>query len=248
MPYRSDIAYVYDGSFEGLLCCVYESYYCKELPFAIFDYSEEQRAIFAIKEILTDPEKAKRVGDSIVEKISGEALELVQLSYLSKLENRELAVLNFLRLGYKVGRQVTGMLVHDAVTPIIKSAQTVKAEAHIFKGFTRFGDYNGALVAIIEPKCFILPVIAPYFCDRMPSEQFLIYDKTHKHAFIQHEGKRELLPLEHLELPEASDEELMFRALWKQFYNTIAIESRINPKLRINNLPKRYWMYLPELH
>ena len=82
MPYRSDIAYVYDGSFEGLLNCVYESYYNKELPFAIFDYENEQGAIFAVKEILTDSERARRVGDSIVEKISKEAMELVQLCYL----------------------------------------------------------------------------------------------------------------------------------------------------------------------
>ena len=55
MPYRTDIAYLYDGSFEGLLCCVHESYYQKELPSVIFGYDEAQETLFPIKEIATDP-------------------------------------------------------------------------------------------------------------------------------------------------------------------------------------------------
>ena len=246
MPYRTDIAYLYDGSFEGLLCCVYESYYQKELPSLIFHHGETQGTLFPVKEIATDPAAAKKVEDSISRRISKEALRLVYLCYLSQMENRELVILRFLRMGYKIGQPVTNMLANDTVRVITKSAQNVGGEGHFYKEFLRFSEYNGALVAIIEPKNFVLPLVAPHFCDRFPSEQFLIYDESHKCAFVYQDGKKNMIALEHLELPETGEEEEKYRALWKQFYNTIAIEGRINPKLRMGNMPKRYWSQLTE--
>jgi len=246
MPYRTDIAYLYDGSFEGLLCCVYESYYQKELPSMIFHHEEAQETLFPVKEILTDATRAQKVEQSIAQSISKEALRLVRTCYFSCMENREMTILHFLRMGYKIGGRVTNMLAHDVVRTITKSAQNVGGEAHFYREFLRFSEYNGTLVAIIEPKNFVLPMTAPHYCDRFPSEQFLIYDKTHKVAFVYQNGKKDLIPLEHLEVPEADAEEKMYRALWKQFYNTIAIEGRINPKRRMGNMPKRYWSQLTE--
>jgi len=246
MPYRTDIAYLYDGTFDGLLCCVHESYYKRELPFAIYDYETEQETLFAPREIPTNLDMACKVQASIVNKISRDALQSAWLCYLSSTQDRELAVLHFLRLGFKVGKKVTDMLAHDVVHKVTKAAQNVLGEAHVYKGFVRFSEYNGALASIIEPKNFILPVIAPHFCDRFSGEHFMIYDKTHKHAFIHQNGEKSLIPVDNLELPEASEDELMFRALWKRFYDTIAIEGRVNPKLRINNLSKRFWAHMTE--
>ncbi|MCL2619786.1 MAG: TIGR03915 family putative DNA repair protein [Defluviitaleaceae bacterium] len=246
MSYRTDIAYLYDGTFHGLLCCVHESYYKKELPFAIYNYEEEQETLFTPKEILTDPDVAGRVETSIVNKISKDALQLVYLCFLSSMKGRELAILHFLRLGYKVGSPVIDMLTHDAVAKVTNAVRNVQGEAHVYKGFLRFSEFDGALAAVFEPKNFILPIVAPHFCDRMPDEHFLIYDKTHKHAFIQQNGEKSLIPIDNLELPEACTEEKMYRELWKRFYDTIAIEGRKNPKLRMGNLPKRFWSHLTE--
>ena len=246
MPYRTNIAYVYDGSFEGLLCCVYESYYQRELPSVIFHHGQAQATLFPVKEIETDPVSAKKVEHSIARSISREALRLVRLCYLSNMEERELAILRFLRIGYKIGPPVTNMLAHDDVRPITKSAQNVERESHFYKGFLRFSEYGGALVATIEPKNFVLPVIAPHFCDRFPGEQFFIYDKSHSCAFAHQNGEKNFIQLEHLELPPASEEEEKYRALWKRFYNTIAIEGRNNPKLRMGNMSKRYWGNMTE--
>jgi probable DNA metabolism protein len=43
----------------------------------------------------------------------------------------------------------------------------------------------------------------------------------------------------------ASDEKL-FQALWKNYFEHIAIKERINPALHKRLLPKRFWKYLPE--
>ena len=38
----------------------------------------------------------------------------------------------------------------------------------------------------------------------------------------------------------AGEQERAFRALWRRYYQTIAIEGRINPKCQSTHLPKRY--------
>jgi len=242
----SSVAYMYDGSFEGLLCCVYESYYQRELPSMIFSQNETQETLFPVKEIVTDMDSAKKVEHSISHSISNEALRLVRLCYYSNMENREIAILNFLRLGFKIGAPVTDMLANDTVGAIMKTTRNVSRESNYYLEFLRFSDYNGVLVAIIEPKNFVLPMIVDHYCDRFPSEQFLIYDETHKHAIVYYNGESAIIPLEHLNLPDVCEKEEKYRALWKRFYDTIAIEGRVNPKLRMNNMPKRYWKHLTE--
>jgi probable DNA metabolism protein len=212
----------------------------------IFSLDEAQETLFPVKEIATNQDFAEKVERSIARKISSEALKLVRLCYYSQMENRETTILNFLRIGFKIGPSATNMLANDTVRAITKCAQNVSRESNYFLEFLRFSDYNGALVAIIEPKNFVLPMITDHFCDRFPSEQFLIYDKTHKVAFVHYNGEKHLIPLANLELPEAGAKEDEIRALWKQFYNTIAIEGRINLKLRMNNMPKRYWTHMTE--
>ena len=32
MPAESDLVYLYDGTFDGFLCCVYESVYSRQVP------------------------------------------------------------------------------------------------------------------------------------------------------------------------------------------------------------------------
>ena len=38
----SDVSYCYDGSFQGFLCCIFESFSKKEIPAAVLPPSEGQ--------------------------------------------------------------------------------------------------------------------------------------------------------------------------------------------------------------
>ena len=100
MPGTSDVIYLYDGSFEGLLCCVHESVYTHELPVDIHPEEAAQPTLFRQKYIAADEEKAARVYDSIPRKISPDAAALVQCVFLSCMPGKELAILRFLLLGY----------------------------------------------------------------------------------------------------------------------------------------------------
>ena len=50
-----------------------------------------------------------------------------------------------------------------------------------------------------------------------------------------------------LALPPESAQEAQFKALWKRFYNTIAIAARENPVCRRTHCPRRYWAHMTEL-
>ena len=48
----------------------------------------------------------------------------------------------------------------------------------------RFSDQGGVLVAQIEPKNWVLPLLAGHFTTRFNAERFLIFDRTHGEAYI----------------------------------------------------------------
>lgn len=98
----STLIYQYDGSFEGLLCCVFESYDKKEIPADIIIVDASQITLFPVKEIMTDAINANRVLVSIPKKLSASALEFIQLSFLTCLPKKELYILLFLRMGYRL--------------------------------------------------------------------------------------------------------------------------------------------------
>lgn len=125
-------------------------------------------------------------------------------------------------------------------------------EAHHLTGFLRFSELkNGVLFSAIHPKNHTLPILAAHFTDRFPQENFMIYDETRKLAAIHRAGKDFLLAdasdLNQDILHHYSEKEQQFRDLWLTFFDSIAIDARINPTLQAQNIPKRFWQDTPEL-
>ena len=243
----TDVVYLYDGSMPGLFCCIYECVYTHELPFAIQAEGEMQMALFFRKRIATDLNKAEKVRIAIAGKISQSALELVQTAFCSCLVDKEMAIVRFALLAFESGPKVMNMLAHADVAALLEAQRHLLRERHLLTGFVRFSEYDGKLVSIISPKNFVLPFLAGHFADRFGNEIFAIYDKTHKAALFYQNGVAELIEIEEAQLPDASESEEQYRALWRQFYKTIAIEDRYNPKCRMNHMPKRYWENMTEM-
>lgn len=243
----ANVIYQYDGTFEGLLCCVFESVYSRELPMNIVPLDEAEPSLIPQRYIVTDSEKALRVYNSIAPKMGETAAELVQTVFLSCARDKEIKILRFLLFGYKRGMQTMRLLSHPIVTPLLMAQQSLKGEVHLLLGFVRFSDYDGALVASITPKNYVLPFMKHHFCSRYACESFLIYDKTHRAALVYRDGAADIVALEHLETPPASEEEQEYRALWQRFYKTISIAARENPRCRMTHMPKRYWENMLEV-
>ena len=144
------------------------------------------------------------------------------------------------------------LLSHPRVQPLLAAQLSLKNERHLLLGFLRFSEIDGSLVASIQPKNYILPYLQSHFCSRYMTENFLIFDRTHKAALVYQDRCAKIISLDELVLPEISENEQNFRALWQRFYKTIAITARENPRCRMTHCPKRYWAEMlelaPELH
>jgi probable DNA metabolism protein len=245
-PQNGVTVYTYDGSFEGLLCCVFESYAEREMPADVLVDGEMLPLLLPIKRIDTSLERAERVRHSIPKKMGYQALYFVRRAFLTCHPNKGLLIMRFLRLGYKYGSSIMNRLTDDTVHALFTAVKLMDHEAHLYKGFVRFSDVSGALTSTIEPKNIVLPLIAQHFCERYPGEQFLIYDKTHGMVLLHQKGSVSIFGVEAFEQPEPGEEELKFRELWQLFYRTIEIKERHNPRCRMTHMPKRYWNCMTE--
>ncbi|MDD3767152.1 MAG: TIGR03915 family putative DNA repair protein [Eubacteriales bacterium] len=181
-PAERDIVYVYDGSFDGLMCCVFESYAENEMPIDIISQEKKDGCIFEKKYISTDLSRCERVISSIPKKMGEHAYLFIKKAFLTCLCQKEMYILKFMRLGYAYGGDAAYMLAHDTVAALNKAVVHLTKESHLYKGFVRFCETDGILTARIEPKNIVIPLIADHFCRRFPEERFIIYDATNKMA------------------------------------------------------------------
>ena len=75
----------------------------------------------------------------------------------------------------------------------------------------------------------------------------MIYDKTHGAALIYQPYEAHIFPVAGLELPQGKEVRQEYRQLWKQYYKTIAIKERENPRCRMGHMPKRFWNHMLEM-
>lgn len=240
-----DVIYCYDGSFDGLLCCVFESFVRREAPVGV-TAGQTQLTLTEVLNVPTVPEKAARVAAAIPKKISSRSEELVKIAFLTFGEDKDLLILKYLQLGFRFGAAVENMLADDTVNAINRAVQHCTNEAHRMKQFIRFSDFDGYLASVIEPKNKVIPLIADHFTDRYRNEDFLIYDETHRMALVYRSRRAEIVCDISFEMPDAGAEEERYRELWKGFYDAIAIKERYNPRCRMNMMPKRYWKHMTE--
>ncbi|MEA4853612.1 MAG: TIGR03915 family putative DNA repair protein [Christensenella sp.] len=246
MPNRRDVVYYYDGSFEGLMCCVFESFMQKEIPLSLNAPDCRQMTLFPTKEIQTDEAKAHRVLRSIPQKICPEAAWFIRRAFLTCLPEKERYILLFLHKGFQNGAKTMRMLADETVNTLDKSVRNLGNEAHLLSGFIRFSIYGQVMAAQISPKNFVLPILGPHFAQRYPDESFLIYDSTHEMALTYEQERLNIRPVEDFSMPAPTEEEQQLQKLWKMFYRTIAIEGRYNPRCRMSMMPKRYWQNMTE--
>lgn len=243
------IYYVYDSTFDGLLTCIYEAYYRHENPHDIvpLERVEDNFLIQAIH-ITTDKEKASKVYRSIEERISLESLRKVFYVYLSELPKSGIAILNYLRVAYKLGRNVDDNLTNDAVLTIDKICHKVTREKHLMLGILRFKMLeNGILYGSLEPDYNIVGMLAPHFASRMGNENWVIHDIKRNVAVFYNKQEwvvRDLVLEDDLIIHEDEED---YQEMWKSYYEHMAIESRKNLRLKKNYMPMRYWKHLVEI-
>lgn len=239
---ENELIYIYDGSFDGLLCAVHAAYYNRENPKAIVCENECQGELFCdIKVIELDIVKAKAVRDATVKKISPNALFNIYRAYLSNDTDRATMIFNYLKIGFKMGASVDMFMSNEHVMKIKRTALRVSREAERMRQFVRFEEMeNGVLYAKIEPDNNVLEMICPHFADRISSLPWVICDKKRSIAAIYDTKRWVITEFDTSKAVWVAEGEEMYQKLWKKFYDTIAIESRKNERMQMQCMPKKY--------
>jgi len=146
---------------------------------------------------------------------------------------------------------------NDDTRMVLNTAGKVQFEIHKMYGLLRFfpGE-EGAYIARFAPDFLILPALGGYFTMRFGETPWVIIDEKRGLILsrLRSNSAEEGLPLKTeiqiLDGPIAensagnSDE---WEDLWRHYHKTINNESRDNPDLQRQFMPKRYWKYLPEV-
>lgn len=248
LNHNQQVVYVYDGTFEGFLCCVYHFYYNRLKPVSIVSHADYIPSFYENFMVDTDFEQAYRVRFAIEEKLGYHNLDFLTECFLTCLEEKEMYMLRYIVKGFKAGPKIKDMMTDSDVSALLKAHRHLERESHHFLGFVRFYKAGDIYVSKIRPKNRLLPMIAGHFINRFSFRQFMIYDETHHQALIYSNKNFRIIQVEDIELPPPDASEIHTQRLWKNFYDTIAIKERYNPKCRMNFMPKRVWGNLTEMN
>jgi len=247
--------YLYDGSFEGFLTCIYHHYYGEKAS-GIYPRDQYQASLLAECSIVeTEEEKASRVYEAIEEKISTDDLRRIYRAFLSSDPEKENKLLQYIRLGFKRGSAISLLHSNPIVLDVQKCEYKVSIETHRIKGLARFsairhsnadGKEQEILYCCFEPDHDILELVADHFADRLKSDPFIIHDKRRNKAVFAAGGCWYISDFTDKDLSLLGESEAEYRDLWKKYFETIAIKERINPSCQKRMMPVRYWKNLTE--
>lgn len=241
------VRYIYDGSFDGFLSVIYACYYNKAPESIERESSYNFDMLFEDKVIETDFVKSKKVHNAILEKISEDTMVYTYQAFLSESPGIEMKLFKYIGLGFKIGNKVNDLLCDEIVNQVQKHSAKVAFEAHRFLGLVRFQEFNSILYSAIQPTCNIIELIGDHFKERLKNEKWVIHDVNRKIGIVYDNGVWILRELKFEKLESHEKEELFYQNLWKVFHKNISIKERINERLQMQHMPKKYWNNLTEL-
>lgn len=236
--------FLVDGSETCFYTAVFDAYKNKDC--IITSERDVQLGLgFDVIEVIADEDKAARVKAKINALDRG-AEEDITLLLKSDNALKESVAFNYIKLIIERGGAVRGMLAHPTVIEMTDIRRRVYGEAHRLKGLLRFMENSdGVMYAPYSPDNDITEFLAVHFAARFNAQPFVIHDIKRKIAAL-YDGNE-------IVMTRADDAEIYlyeyenyFQNLWKQYYNSVNIESRPHEKQMKGYMPVRYWKFLPE--
>ncbi|MEI6945557.1 TIGR03915 family putative DNA repair protein [Paraflavisolibacter sp. H34] len=247
---------LYDGSFEGWLCAVFDVYDYKFDEVTICTPQNFRGNIFEkVHTVHFSEEHRDRVWKGLQKKLSADALQALYRAFLSEEAGIETTLLQYVQYAFRSAVSMESDFSHPAVLALTGAAKLVWKEKHRMEAFVRFqktGD--GLYYALIEPNCNVLPLIAPHFAARYADQHWLIYDGKRRYGL--HYDGQEVQQVEvafsetsgngKYPAPLYDETEELYQQLWRQYFKSVNIAARKNTSLQLRHMPRHYWKYLTE--
>lgn len=152
-------------------------------------------------------------------------------------------------LGAKRPERILENLTDPYVHHVFELARSGWNEVHRWKQFLRFKELeHHMLLAIIGPQYDVLTFVAPHFADRLPMENFAIYDDK-RDCMVLHPAQKDWYLLHSVGnpvLPDWSGTESKYQELFCYFCHKIGIKERNNPKLQQQMVSYYFQNYMLE--
>ena len=250
-----NIAYLYDGTLEGLLSAVFHSYELREVPDEIVrDAQYEPRIGQDSLVIAADNDHALRVRKGIERMAGRDAFTAILRA--STCDDYETGTIVYRFVRFVMARPaesrsipVLDELAHPHVAALVKLERHAVNECEKMRQFIRFSHLeNGVWYARCNPNASVVPLIMGHFATRLNDQPFIIYDENHHVAGVYDGFRWQLVEGIPTELSSPTQHDLRMQAAWKRFYDALSIEARYHPELRRQFLPVRFWSTLPEMN
>jgi probable DNA metabolism protein len=249
--------WTYDGTFEGLLTLVFDCYELKTFPDKITGNVNSQPGIFPPNyTVICDDRKAERVWKGLRKKLSEDSCQMVYNAFLSEIPNIELLIIRYVRDVIESRDSIEHDFGNRNVLEVFKIAKKVRRETQRILMFVRFQKTaDDIYYASFDPAYNILPMVIDHFENRFADQKWIIYDTRRKYGFYYDlKSTSEVTFTDSLTDPVTGKidqsimdkDEKLFQELWKGYYNSMCIKERLNPKLHVQLLPRRFWKYLTE--
>ncbi|MBE7043285.1 MAG: DNA metabolism protein [Ruminococcaceae bacterium] len=245
---RSNVIFVIDGSFEGFLCSLFFGFSEKIVPADVVDETYQMDLFHQTYQIVTHEAKANRVAKGIIKQGGYQAFRELYLAFLCVHEERYYAMYQFACMILTEGKRANYAISTGAGSRVMQLSKFVLNEAQMMKEIIRFSVLeHDVLFAKFAPKSDCMEPVLDHFSRRFSAMGVMLCDTVHKRVGVfQPPKEKMILSVDQIPNPEYGEEEQNYRKLWKQFFQSVAIKERYNPKCQNTHLPKRYRMYMTE--
>ncbi len=245
-----------EDSIEGILTGVYEAYLLRKDHETIHLQTadiDNYRLFSVYQTVETDEGKSSKVLRTIYKKFGEDACQQLCQAMVSYDPAKADAVYHTIVTGLS-GRYRGRLMEHlssSCVHKVFQLSRNTGNEMNHLEGFLRFRELNGGvLLARYAPKNDITAMLMPHFANRLPNEDFAIYDEGRQYYAVHPKQKhwylvRGTLPFEE-EQEIYAQRESEYQMLYRHFCETVAITERRNPALQRNMLPLRFRKHMTE--
>jgi probable DNA metabolism protein len=247
------IVYRCEASLESVFTAVYLAYEQKRVhEDTVLCLSDEPLLFGEDVKVVPDISKTHKVIRTLIRRFGEDDYISLCMALASEDEESAQAVYRTIVRGLKSEcprGHLFDCLADANVHKAFALARGVSTEIGHQKQFLRFQELdNGVLYAKIGAKYDVMVFLMPHFADRLPIENFMIYDEK-RNLFGIHPASHNWYLLRGEEAGmrlELSEEETYYQELFRHFCTTISIEGRRNQKLQKGMLPLRFREYMVE--
>lgn len=246
--------YIYDCSFEGLLCAIgsaiknsgKKNTSCISGSHISISSSENVQlsCLYEPVQILTDPVYSEKLYSRILQRWGSLVLKDIYMAYL--YPGSETLILKYFFTLIASQTDHKEAIHHPDLIELQKRIHSVGRESHRWYGFMRFKQLkNGIYYASYQPEYNITPLIMPHFVKRFKNQPLMIHDTSRNYTAV-YDLNDVIYTDSSIQIPEFSFDELKYQDMWKEYFKHLSIKERENKKLQMNHVPKKYREFISE--